>query len=140
MLYHLRSVGLRGRQLYRLHCCYVMSWIEYCSAVYHAMLNKGQEEQLESIQRHALRICFGINLPIEELMAENGVETLKARRMRRCDAFTRKAWASPRFGPKWFPPRENGSFGNNNIFTWSSFSAYNDFFCKSNFYSLETWP
>ena len=106
MLYHLRSAGVRGRQLYRLYCCYVRSSVEYCLAVYHAMLNRGQEEQLEVIQRHAMRVCFGTDRPVEELMAENGVETLKARRERSCDAFIRKAWANPRFGPKWFPMRE----------------------------------
>lgn len=39
-------------------------------------------------------------------MARYNIETLKARRERRCDVFTRKAWLSPRFGPKWFPRRE----------------------------------
>ena len=106
MLYHLRSAGIKGRQLYRLYCCYVRSSIEYCSVVYHAMLNGGQEEQLEGIQRHALRICFGATVSMDELMAENTIETLKARRERRCDAFIRKAWANPRFGPRWFPMRE----------------------------------
>ena len=106
MLYHLRSAGIRGRQLFRLYCCYVRSSVEYCSAVYHAMLNRGQEEQLEGIQRHAMQICFGTNRPVEDLMAEHAVKTLKARRVRRCDAFIRKAWANPRFGPRWFPMRE----------------------------------
>ena len=31
MLYHLRDAGLKGRQLYRLYCCYVRSSFEYCS-------------------------------------------------------------------------------------------------------------
>ena len=106
MLYHLRSAGIKGGQLFRLYCCYVRSAIEYCSVVYHAMLTQGQEERLESIQRHAVRICFGGERPAAQLMAENGVETLKARRVRRFDTFTRKAWSNPRFGPKWFPPRD----------------------------------
>ena len=106
MLYHLRSAGVWGRQLYRLYCCYVRSSVEYCSAVYHAMLNRGQEEELEAIQRHAMCVCFGTDRPVEKLMAENGVETLRSRREKRCDAFVRKAWANPRFGPKWFPMRE----------------------------------
>ena len=106
MLYHLRAAGIKGRQLYRLYCCYVRSSIEYCSVVYHPMLNRGQEEQLEGIQRHALRICFGATGDLDERMAENSVETLKARRERRCDAFIRKAWNNPRFGPKWFTRRE----------------------------------
>ena len=107
MLYRLRDAGIKGRLLYRLYCCYVQSSIEYCSPVYHALLNKGQEEQLEKIQRHVLRICFGTATPVEDIMEVNGIETLKARRERRCDAFIAKAWNNPRFSHTWFPRRSN---------------------------------
>ena len=106
MLYHLRAAGFKGRHLYRLYCCFVRSFIEYCSAVYHAMLTIGQAEQLEKIQRHALRICFGQGEPIEETMQIQGIETLGARRTRRCDAFITKAWNNPRFQTRWFPRRD----------------------------------
>ena len=105
MLYHLRDAGIKGRLLYRLYCCYVRSSVEYCSAVYHALLNKGQEEQLEKLQRHALRICFGTATPVEEIMEINGIESLKTRRERRCDAFIAKAFNNPRFNHTWFPRR-----------------------------------
>ena len=108
MLYNLRRSGFSGRQLYRLYCCYLRSCIEYCSAVYHAMLTKGQEEALERLHRHAVRICYGFEVDVWEIMAEQGIESLKDRRVRRCDAFIRKAVKSPRFGPKWFPPRPAG--------------------------------
>ena len=58
MLYHLRKAGFRGRPLYALYCVYIRSVIEYCSAVYHSMLTKGQAEDLERLQRLAIRICF----------------------------------------------------------------------------------
>ena len=106
MLYHLRDAGIREKQLYRLYCCYVRSSIEYCSAVYHALLNRGQEERLESIHRHALRICFGTNRQIEEIMTENGIETLSEKRKRRCDSFVTKAVHNDRFKDRWFPKRE----------------------------------
>ena len=105
MLYHLRDAGLREMQLYRLYCCYVRSSIEYCSAVYHALLNRGQEERLESIHRHALRVCFGTARPIEEIMTENNIETLAERRRRRCDSFVAKAVNNDRFKDRWFPRR-----------------------------------
>ena len=99
MLYDLRDAGLRGKQLYRLYCCYVRLSFEYCSPVYHAILNKGQEERLEKLQRHALRVCFGSAIPVEEVMEQN------ARRERRRDAFVVKAWRNPRFREAWFPER-----------------------------------
>lgn len=80
--------------------------IEYCSTVYHALLNRGQEEKLESIQRHALRICFGNGRQVEDVMEENGIETLADRRRRKCDAFVAKAVNNERFSDRWFPKRE----------------------------------
>ena len=105
MLYHLRDAGLRGAVLFGLYCCYVRSSIEYCSAAYHSLLNAGQSERLESLHRHAIRTCFGHHRDLEEVMAEFNIETLEQRRIRRCDAFIRKAAMNPRFSRRWFPPR-----------------------------------
>ena len=104
MLYHLRDSGFKGKQLYKLYCCYIRSIFEYCSVAYHALLTKGQSEDLERLHRHALRICFGNERDIRDVMAEESIESLQARRLRRCDAFIRKSRSNPRF-QKWFPPR-----------------------------------
>ena len=111
MLYHLRDAGFRGTQLFRLYCCYVRSGMEYCSAVYHSLLTKGQGEHLERLQRHAVRVCFGYASPIEEIMAENAIQSLGERRIRRCDKFIAKAVSSERFGSSWFPRREEVRWG-----------------------------
>ena len=105
MLYHLRNAGFSGDHLYRLYCCYVRSVIEYCSPVYHPLLTQGQETDLERLQRHALRVCFGYDRPVDEWMQENNIATLKARRITQSDKFIRKAAANPVFGPTWFQPR-----------------------------------
>lgn len=105
MLYHLRDAGFKGRQLYCLYCCFIRLIFEYCSVVYHAMLTMVQEQQLKRLQRHALRLCFGHQEPIENVMANESIETLRDRRLRRCDAFFRKAVKSSRFWPRWFPER-----------------------------------
>ena len=97
MLYHMHGAGFRGGILYKLYCCYVRSVIEYCSPVYHSLLNAGQELQLERLQRHAVRVCYGCEEDVESIMARENIETLKARRARRCDAFIKKAAANPRF-------------------------------------------
>ena len=105
MLYKLRSAGFRGEVLYKLYCCFLRSIIEYCSVVYHSMLNQGQAWDLERLQRLAVRICYGTDRSTDDIMASNAIESLEQRRVRRCDAFLRKAIAHPRFGAKWFPPR-----------------------------------
>lgn len=83
--------------------CFLRTAIEYCSVVYHPMLTMEQENELEKLNRLAARTCFGSDLPTDDIMALNCIESLKERRIRRCDSFLRQALASPIFGPKWFP-------------------------------------
>ena len=103
MLYHLRKAGFRRRPLYALCYVYITSIIEYCTVVYNPMLTKSQEEDLEKLQRLAIRICYDFDTPIEALMRDNGIETLGARRARRCDAFVKNARNNPKFSDRWFP-------------------------------------
>ena len=111
MPYHLRDSGFKGRQLFRLYCCYIRSIIEYCSVAYHALLSRGQEEHLERLQRHAIRLCFGHVRPVEDIMSKECIESLRDRRLRRADAFIRKSVANPRFGPRRFPARGDVPWG-----------------------------
>ena len=97
--------------MHHLYCCYLKATIEYCSVVYHHMLTLEKENELEKLNRLSARICFQGDLPTDALMEANGLEPLKERRTRRCDAFLRKALASPRFGPRWFPKRQGTRTG-----------------------------
>ena len=105
MLFHLKKAGIEGVQLYKLYCCYIRSVIEYCSPVYHPMLNGGQVLALERMQRVALRICFGHGADIQQVMVRNGIESLESRRIRRVDSFIRKIAANERFAASWLPRR-----------------------------------
>lgn len=86
--------------LYRMYCCYVRSVLEYCLPTFHSLLNAGQAEALERLHRQSIRICFGFDKPLEEIMHEWGNETLQARKARMMDKFIRKIARSPRFGPR----------------------------------------
>ena len=102
MLYHLRDAGFKGDNLFILYAWYVRSIIEYCSPVYHSLLTAGQEDQLERLQRHAIRVCYGYEVPVEVHMEASEISTLKARRIKRMDKFIRKAASNQRFSD-WFP-------------------------------------
>ena len=108
MLYNLRRAGFKRKQLFRLYCCYLRSIVEYSSAVYHSLLNRAQEEALEKLHRHAIIICYGFDVDVETTMMDNGIETLRTRRIRRCDAFIRRAMTNERFGQRWFQARPPG--------------------------------
>ena len=106
MVYNLREAGFKGRVLYRLYCCFLRSIIEYCSVVYHPMLTLEQEGELERLHNLALKVCFGFDRPSDQIKAEQGIESLAARRRRRFDVFLRRAVSNPRFSERWFPARE----------------------------------
>ena len=106
MLYKLRKAGFREGHLSKLYCIYLQSIVEYCSVVYHSLLTARQEMDLERVQRLAIRICYGGQEPTDSIMEAHAIESLKTRRIRRCDGFLRKAFQHPRFGERWFPLRE----------------------------------
>ena len=55
---------------------------EYCSVVWHHGLTKTQVEQLEAIQRRAIRIMYEVtfNMPYQFAMAYTNISSLRARR------------------------------------------------------------
>lgn len=106
MLYHLRKAGLKGMKLFKLYCCYVRSVVEYCTPVYYSLLNQGQAESLEKLQRQAIRICFGFEEPAQDLMNKHRIESLESRRVRRTDRFITKAASNPQFAGTWLRRRE----------------------------------
>ena len=106
LLYHLRDAGFKGRDLFRLYCCYVRSMIEYCSPVYHQLLSAGQNERLERLHRHAVRMCFGYEVPVGQTMENECIEMLEARWQRRTDNYVKKSVNNLRFAEAWFPPRD----------------------------------
>ena len=106
MVYNLREAGFKGRVLYRLYCCYLRSIIEYCLVVYHPMLTSEQEGELERLHNLAIKVCFGFGRSSDVIKAEQGIESLAARRKRRFDVFLRRAMSNPRFSERWFPARD----------------------------------
>ena len=108
LLFRLREAGIKEDRLFRLYCAYIRSILEYCSPVYHPMLNKGQAETLERLQRHAARICYGTETPIRQIMEEKGIESMEERRLVRVDKFIQKTVEDPRFGPAWYSPALDG--------------------------------
>ena len=64
------------------------------------MINRGQAETLERLQRHAAQICFGTGTPIRQVMSERGIQSLEERQEARVDRFIKKSVLDPRFGPE----------------------------------------
>ena len=69
------------------------------------MLTASQSEQLESLQRKALKIIFGYKTSYATAIEEAGIERLSVRRSSAVDKFILKAVKNPRFCNEWFPKK-----------------------------------
>ena len=105
MLVHLRKAKLTPSELQQVYCLVARSSIEFCAATYHPMLNIGQTERLENLQKKALRLIYGFDIPYPELLEIADLTPLKDRREKRCLDFAEKCLDSPRFSG-WFPEND----------------------------------
>ena len=101
-LINLNRAGVVGGQLYKLFCIFVRPTLEANAVIFHHMLTKQQENQLERLHRMVIRLCFGFNKPTEETRREMGILTLKERRDAAVMKFVAKTLTNPRFMDRWF--------------------------------------
>ena len=66
------------------------------------MIPSSLANKLESIQRQALRIIYGWNCDIDEVMAVKNIETLASRREAAILNFALKNEHKERYGKRWF--------------------------------------
>ena len=98
----LKKSGLEQSKLLEIYNSVIRSAIEYCANVYHSMITKNLSEKLESMQRQALRIIYGWDANIEQVMAARGIETLFERREKSLLNFALKNEHKERYGKRWF--------------------------------------
>ena len=106
-LVHLRRANIKGQHLFRLYTLFVRPVIEFCSIVYHSLLTKQQDLELERLQRKVIRLCFGYNCDVESVGKREGIETLSERRVCSVDRFIVKNYMNERFSSKWFPRKQH---------------------------------
>ena len=102
----LRRSGIKQDDLLALYNCSVRAAVEYCSVVYHSMIPAYLSNKLEAIQRQALKIIYGWETNIEELMKIKGIETLYERREKAVINFALKNEHVGKYGKKWFKEEE----------------------------------
>ncbi len=81
VLYHLVRAGVDWHDIIAVYCSLIRSILEYACPVWHPGLTVGQSNDLESVQRRALRIVFP-SLSYSEALFISGLERLAVRRDR----------------------------------------------------------
>ena len=102
VLRHLKKNGFTSDDLLKVYTAMVRPVADYMQEIYHSMLSDRQDEEIERLQSHALRVIFGSTISARRLREMSGLPTLRARRIEQCDKFARKCADSDRFH-HWFP-------------------------------------
>ena len=107
-LIKLRRARITGEHLFRLYGALVRPVLETNSVVFHPMLSQGQREEIERMQKLAIRLCFGNFDSYKEVVKSRNIVTLEERRRRTIRAFTAKIMKDDkRFAPRWLVRRED---------------------------------
>ena len=104
-LNHIKRAGVDKEIMIKVYCVMLRPIVEYCHVIYHSMLTKEQEKQLERLQRQALTIILGFGIEYEDMLALVGIESLKCRREKAFLNFANKLSQNVRYSD-WFPLNE----------------------------------
>ena len=111
VLRHLKKAGIPQSDLIRLYLSLVQPVLDYTAVVYHSMLGKVQCQDLEKLQKLALKIVYGVTgVSYSELLDRSGLPTLAERRLGMIDIFILKA-STHQTHKKWFPTKCFSGYG-----------------------------
>ena len=114
-LVHLRKSGFSGRELMGLFNVFIRPIIEYCCVIYHPLLTVSQSNDIERMQKKAVKLAFGWDLNYEEVCAAQDIKSLKTRREEYIDRFVVKTLMNERFATNWFPQRPTNDYNIRNV-------------------------
>ena len=84
LLYVMRRFSPPQEHLVRVYTTYIRPLLEYCATVFHAGLTASQAQQIERVQKRALKIIAGYAYTYQDLMQKFGIESLADRRENMC--------------------------------------------------------
>lgn len=93
---HLKLSGVSDKDIALVFSTTIRSCIKYASVVYNSMLTKSQSDDLERMQRRALKIIYGHKTSYADTLEKSGLKTLEERRTSAFEKFTKKASVNPR--------------------------------------------
>ena len=83
-LVHLKRAGLTSSDLLKMYCSFIRPVLEYCSTIWHFALTENETDNIERIQKRALRIICGYEKSYDECLTECCLDSLAQRRLHSC--------------------------------------------------------
>ena len=87
MLYIMKKYRPPRKQLVQIYTTYIRPLLEYCAPVFHAGLTASQANQLERVQKRALKLIGGFDGSYRQLLEDLQLESLVDRREMLCLRF-----------------------------------------------------
>ena len=84
MLYILKRFRPQQEYMVKVYTTYIRPLLEYCAPVFHASLTAKQAQQLERIQKRALKIIAGYDTSYQQILSQFNLDTLADRRQMLC--------------------------------------------------------
>ena len=122
-LRHLKRSGMSSEDMLYLYKSLIRPVADFASVTYHTMLNQGQSDRLEKLQKRALKIVYGTSLTTEELLSVSGVNLLHDRREEMFLKFAMKVKDNERINKKWLPLASESVHDTRNKQTYKEITA-----------------
>ena len=109
-LRHLQKSGMTQNDLLIVYRTVLRPVLDFAVPAYHTLMTATEREEVEKLQRRALKIVFGIEGTYKEHLEKARLDTLEDRRE---DIFKKFAIASEkneRYSEEWFPKKEAGRY------------------------------
>ena len=103
LLRKLVGFGVKLNDLVVIYILFIRSLLEYCSVVWHSSITAEEKNDLERVQKCAMRIILGKNyISHENALVKLNLDKLADRRQSLCLEFAKKCASNPKT-MKWFP-------------------------------------
>lgn len=108
---HLKKIKEDTKTLTQVYTTFLRPLLEYATSAFHSTLSAEQSDALEKLQRTTLKMIYGFDCPYSQCLEKSGLKRLDERREELMIKFTKKAYASSRFGQRWFEKPEEKKYG-----------------------------
>ena len=106
MLRRLKGLGAKQSDLLDLYLKQIRCLLEYAVPVWHSSITFDQKQDIERVQKSALRIILGHEYgSYEDALSKTGLESLEFRRQELCRNFASKSAKDPKH-KHWFRPKQ----------------------------------
>ena len=105
-LRYLKRNGMDRDDLTKVYQTMIRPAVEYASVVYHSLIPGYLSDQLEMVQKHAMKIVHGWGIDYNNLLERGIVTSLRERREEAVKKFALKSEKNSRFADKWYKKRE----------------------------------